>query len=217
LTKSALIGTDDYLKALDPRLAVVQVSITTLNPEKAAQIEMGASAPADRLKALRNLSEAGFYTTARISPLFPTHADGHFSHGGKADHAQRFDFFSWELPHECCRHGAKNMLVEFMRFNTFSHRWIGEDIGDDLRWMVNEHSQQQAGWKHFSYLEKRWYYERIRDICREYGTEFSVCEDGHFEEFRDLWANPGDCCNALGKVPGFAQTFREVPMDPGKT
>lgn len=214
LTKSALIGTDEYLKVLDPDLAVVQVSITTLNAEKAAQLEMGASAPIERLGALRNLADAGFYTTARISPLFPTHADGHFSNGGEEDHPQRFDYYSWDLPHECCRHGAKNVLAEFMRFNTFSHRWIGEDAGDDLRWMLNHHSHHNAGWQHFSYPEKRWYYERIQSICHSYGTEFSVCEDGHFEEFRDLWSNPEDCCNASGKVKGFQSTFRSIPTTP---
>lgn len=39
--------------------------------------------------------------------------------------------------------------------------------------------------------------------------EFSVCYDAddNYEAFRDLWANPADCCNCTGKVPGFTRKF----------
>ena len=211
LTKSALIGTADYLKALDPDLAVIQVSITSLDPGLTTKLERGASPSLDRLNALRQLAEAGIYAMARISPLFPMHADGHFSNGGSTEEGRRLDYFSWDLVHECCRHGAKSILVEFLRFNTFMHRWFAEDIGDDLRWMINDHSRYHGGCNHFSMQEKRWYYERIKIICQDYGVEFSVCEDGHFEECRDLWANPLDCCNAMGKVKGFQATIRSIP------
>jgi DNA repair photolyase len=208
LTKSALVGTEEYLQAMSPELAVIQISITSLNPTTSGQIERGASKPGERLQAMRAVSKAGFYTTARISPLIPLFADGHYSNQTSEAGARRFDHFSWDLVHEVCRHGAQNVLAEMMRFNTFVHRWIGTDTGDDLRWIVNENSSKSGGWAHISINEKKYYFERIRDICKSYGVEFSVCDDGNFDEFRYLWQNQSDCCNALGKVRGFSATIR---------
>lgn len=62
---------------------------------------------------------------------------------------------------------------------------------------------------HFGIEGKRYYYEKIRDICSKWGREFSVCYDGDeaYVTFRYLWANPEDCCNGKGKIRGFQKAY----------
>ncbi|MDB5037367.1 MAG: putative repair photolyase, partial [Bacteriovoracaceae bacterium] len=68
-TRSDLIGEDDYIKTLDPNLATVQMSISSINDELNKAVEPGAPSAARRLKALRNLSKAGIWTAVRVNPL----------------------------------------------------------------------------------------------------------------------------------------------------
>ncbi len=212
LTKSSLIGTEKYLDVLDKNLAVLQVSVNSLNEDMSAKIEMGASSPKERLWAIQQLAEHDFYVTARISPLIPIYPDGHYAAGGKDSGGKRFDYFSWELVHEICKHKASSVLVEFMRFVNFSHQWLGEDVGDDLRWMKTDSSYHKGGAVHYSKEEKRYYFERVRAICNEYSTEFSVCDDAEFEYFKEFWSNQSDCCNANGKVKGFQNTIKSAEI-----
>lgn len=209
LTKSAVVGQEPYLSALDPALAAVQISVTTLDDEKAARLEHGASPPTQRLEAISRLSDAGFFVTGRISPLIPNRRDGFYSEGGTETPGERsFPYFTFELAEALCDAGSRNILVEFLRFLPFVHRWLGADAGDDLRWMLNERSVRHEGAWHFSAEEKRAYFERIREVCLRRGVQFSVCDDANQDAFRDLWTNPDDCCNALGNIPGFARTYK---------
>ncbi len=210
LTKSALVGEEPYLSALDPGLAAVQISVTTLDDEKAARLEHGASRPSERLRAIRSLSQAGFFVTGRISPLIPNRRDGFYSEGGVESPDERsFPYFSFGLTDALCEAGSGSILVEFLRFLPFVHRWLAADAGDDLRWMLNERSFHHEGATHFSAEEKRAYFERIREVCLRRGVQFSVCDDANQESFRDLWTNPDDCCNALRNIPGFTRTYKQ--------
>jgi DNA repair photolyase len=50
---------------------LVLVSLATLDPALAARLEPGASSPALRLAAIRNLSRAGVWVGVNLSPLLP--------------------------------------------------------------------------------------------------------------------------------------------------
>lgn len=208
VTKSDRIASEPILKVLDPELAAVQISVTTLSAELAAKIEQGAPPPQARLEALEKLSRLGFFVTGRLSPLFPRHPDGHYASGGD-ESGPTLEVFTWDLPFELCRRGAKCVLVEFLRFTPFTHRWLGEELGDDLKWLLNKHSRRDQGAMHFSLAEKRAYLQRIKAIADGCGVPFSVCDDADFEELKDLRANPDDCCNLLGNVPAFTATYRD--------
>jgi DNA repair photolyase len=70
LTKSDLILRDFDLLARFPR-ALVLVTVTTVDPERARVLEPGASSPANRLEVVRRAREAGFMTGVMAMPLCP--------------------------------------------------------------------------------------------------------------------------------------------------
>lgn len=73
VTKSSLIlrDLDLWAELARHRLAHVGISLTTLAGRLARQLEPRASAPAARLKAMRELSAAGIPVSAFVSPLIP--------------------------------------------------------------------------------------------------------------------------------------------------
>ena len=73
ITKNALITRDtDLLAELARHQAVsVALTITSLDPELARELEPRASAPAARLAAIRTLAAAGVPAAAHIAPVIP--------------------------------------------------------------------------------------------------------------------------------------------------
>jgi DNA repair photolyase len=73
VTKNALVTRDlDLLSQLAERnLVAVAISITTLRPELVADLEPRTSRPEARLRALRQLSDAGVPTRAMVAPIIP--------------------------------------------------------------------------------------------------------------------------------------------------
>jgi hypothetical protein len=52
-TRSDLIAQDEYMRAMDPHLASVQMSLASINEQLTRQLEPGAPAPSKRLRALQ--------------------------------------------------------------------------------------------------------------------------------------------------------------------
>lgn len=77
-TKSPLVVRDlDLLVELDRRHAVeVHVTLTTVDAGLARRMEVGAPAPAARLRALAELAEAGLATRVNCMPVLPGINDG---------------------------------------------------------------------------------------------------------------------------------------------
>ena len=73
VTKSALVTRDiDILARMAQRnLVKVALSVTSLDPKLSRTMEPRASAPAKRLDALRQLSEAGIPTKVMVAPVIP--------------------------------------------------------------------------------------------------------------------------------------------------
>jgi DNA repair photolyase len=73
VTKSALVTRDlDILRSMaERRLVKVAVSITTLDPKLARQMEPRAASPAKRLETMRKLTEAGIPVTVLVAPVIP--------------------------------------------------------------------------------------------------------------------------------------------------
>lgn len=70
-TKSALVGQDEYVRALseNPARAAVHVTVITSNEEILKRLEPGAPPYTSRLQAIRNLTTAGVRVVARIEPF----------------------------------------------------------------------------------------------------------------------------------------------------
>ena len=73
VTKSALVQRDiDILSAMAARgLAKVAISVTTLDPKLARQMEPRAASPAKRLETIQKLTEAGIPVTVLVAPVIP--------------------------------------------------------------------------------------------------------------------------------------------------
>jgi DNA repair photolyase len=73
VTKNALVTRDiDILAPMaDRKLAMVGISVTTLDPDLARRMEPRASAPRKRLDAIRALSKAGIPVAVMAAPMIP--------------------------------------------------------------------------------------------------------------------------------------------------
>lgn len=105
VTKSALITRDiDILASMAERgLAKVAISVTTLDPKLARQMEPRAATPTRRLTTIRQLTEAGIPVTVLVAPLVPAINDHEIEGILRATHAagaREAGYVLLRLPHE---------------------------------------------------------------------------------------------------------------------
>ena len=203
VTHSDLAAEDEYLRWIPPRLATVHVSIVSLDERKSRLLEPGAPSPGARLRAIRKLRDAGVWTVGRISPLFPCHADGHFSRrGGGNDSEPALDFFSFDLIDALADAGANGVLAGFLTASADTARALGAKLGADLTTLLTDRGAGAAF--RYSPEEIREYHLRIREHCHRRGMEFTPCylggSESSYSANRDLWDNPDDCCNMKNRV-----------------
>lgn len=105
VTKSHLIGEQEYTDIMDKNLAHIQVTTTTLDDKKSLEYEK-ASVPSLRVKAILRLQELGFDVAIRLSPLMPEYMD--------------FDKLN--------SLGIQKAIVEFLRINTWIKKWFNVDF-----------------------------------------------------------------------------------------
>ena len=219
-TRSDLIATDDYMSLLDPKLCSIQFSISSVNEAMIRKMEPGAPSAARRLKALQKLSEAGFWTTVRINPLFPIYPDGYYTDPNfKWDgEVPKFEYSSFDMVDVLAEHKVPSLLAGFGRFSRLSLNAIEKSTGFNLRQLYRRDGDEKS-WRdfHFSDKEVRYYYEQIRNRAVAKKVQFTTCYigngEGHFWKDQDLWSNKSDCCNVKGRVPSFVSDSRQVPFD----
>jgi DNA repair photolyase len=74
-TKSVLCSEPEYLDVLASGDFAVQFSISTLDARLSSAVDIGASCPAQRLRAMEILSARGIRTSGRLQPLLPGRED----------------------------------------------------------------------------------------------------------------------------------------------
>lgn len=104
VTKSAMVADDNYMEIYDPKLAHIQVTVTTLDDELCRTYEK-ASPPSERVKAILKLQNAGFDVAIRLSPIVEDYMD--------------FDKLN--------SLGIKKAIVEFLRVNSWIEKWFDID------------------------------------------------------------------------------------------
>jgi DNA repair photolyase len=217
-TRSDLVANDDYMQAMSPRLASVQMSISSIDATMTRRIEPGAPSPKRRLKALQKLANHGFWTTARINPLFPIYPDGYYSdpHFDHTKPVAPFNFFSWTLIEAIAQHQVPTVLVGMARLYRPNFRFMREALGYDMRTHFAEDVREERASLHFSTAETDYYYRRIKALCDQHGLRFSTCYIGNdptgasFERYQQLWSNRADCCDAVGNVQAFTTTCADL-------
>lgn len=141
VTKSAAIARPEYMEIMDKDLAHIQITVTTLDDEKALSYEQ-ASPPSERVAAIRTLQAAGFDVAIRMSPLI-----GKF-----------MDF------KELNRLGMNKGIIEFLRINTWIRQWFPEVD-------YSMYTHRQGGYLHLPLEEKRRIIGKIKlpeiSICED--------------------------------------------------
>ena len=107
VTKSAMVADREYLEILDPELAHIQLTATTLDDELSATYEK-ASRPTDRVQAIKTLQREGFDVQLRLSPYIP-------------QNVVIDDFNGLEID---------KILVEFLRVNPWIKKWFDIDYSE---------------------------------------------------------------------------------------
>ena len=107
VTKSALIGRQEYLDILDKDLAHIQITVTTTDDDLSLTYE-NASVPSERIKVIERLQELGFDVQLRLSPFIPEYIDFERLNAIKCD----------------------KILVEFLRVNTWISKWFNIDYSE---------------------------------------------------------------------------------------
>jgi DNA repair photolyase len=216
-TRSDLIGRDDYIELLDPKLASIQFSMSSINDELIKKIEPGAPSAKRRLKALHKLNESGFWTTVRINPLFPIYPDGYFTNPefDKSVPVPKFDYSSFEMVDALADHKVPSVLAGFVRLSSFAVNNIQKVAGVNLREFYRKDLVNKSRRDfHFTDKEIRYYYEKLQQKCQQHAMEFTTCYIGngesHFWKDQDLWANKADCCNAKNRVEAFRTDSRQI-------
>lgn len=217
-TRSDLVAADEYMDLLDPKLTSIQMSISSINESMTRLIEPGAPSPQRRLAALQRLGEAGFWTTARINPLFPIYPDGYFTNPryDRTKAIKPFDYFSWDIVDALADHNVPTVLAGVVRLYSPNIRFMSKALGWDLRDTFAPSKQFSREFIEFSLPEANYYYQKLQHLCAQRGIRFTTCYIGgdsvgeSFYYNQHLWSNKKDCCDALGNVPAFKKTCADI-------
>lgn len=167
VTKSHLIGTDEYLKRLNPKLAHIQITVTNTD-DRAALIYERCSFSSKRLDAAAKLQDAGIDVAIRLSPFISEFID----------------------PSVIEKSGVKKIVVEFLRINHWIEKWIGDLID------MTPYTLKRGGYRHLPLEEKICRLDALRVALPgcEFTVCEDVPE--HWVYWRDnVNVNPEDCCN----------------------
>lgn len=227
-TRSDLAAHDDYLAAMDRDLASVQFSLTGTNEHVTRMLEPGAPSLKRRLTALKKIREAGFWTTARLNPLFPTFPDGYYTDEksirarfGSKDAVPVFTLFDIrELDgfiDSLVEHKVPTLMPGFVRLSRTAVKNIAASCAVDFESFFKPDMLEKRGDRRYSDPEIAYYYKLIQSKCHKAGIRFTTCYIGNgekdFYQYQDLWSNKKDCCDALTNVSGFKTTSHSVPWD----
>jgi DNA repair photolyase len=154
VTKSALVTRDlDILRSMaERRLVKVAVSITTLDPKLARQMEPRAASPAKRLETMRKLTEAGIPVTVLVAPVVPAindHEVESILEASRKAGADEAGYVLLRLPHDL-KDLMRDWLIEHYPdrlgrvFSILGETRGGKDY--DSRWKVRQTGVGPFAW-----------------------------------------------------------------------
>lgn len=213
-TRSDLAAHDDYMAIYDKSLISIQFSISGDDDKITRLVEPGAPSAERRLRALKKLNDAGFWTTVRLNPFFPMHPDGYFSDEesirqrfGSKENAPVFPWFTWDLIDKIKESGTPSVLAGVVRLSPFAINAMSKATGIDLKSFFKPESVSGSTDRHYSDKEISHYYFQLKKACHKNGLRFSTCYIGNGEkdyyQYQQLWTNKADCCDAIGNVTAF--------------
>lgn len=151
VSKSALVAEPEYLDVLNPSLAHIQLTVTTLNDKIALSYEK-ADVPSERIKAILALQNHGLDVAIRLSPLIESFMD--------------FDKLNVLPIHKC--------MVEFLRVNTWIKRWFTSVD-------YSKYTLYHAGYYHLPLEEKLTLLQKIGlenvSICEDVSEHYTYWKE----------------------------------------
>lgn len=147
VTKSGLVGEDEYMEIYDKGLAHIQVTVTCLDDDFYLKKRYEkAPLPSKRIEAIKRLQDAGFDVAIRLSPLMEEYMD--------------FDKLnSLEI---------RKGIVEFLRINHWIEKWFDVD--------VEKYRVQEGGYNHLPLNEKIRIVNRIKgmdiSVCEDVSSHY---------------------------------------------
>ncbi len=156
VTKSPLIA--EYTDIIENKLAVIQITITTLRENVAKILEPNAPKPSDRLKTLQHLSEIGYFITARFSPVIP------YINLEEAE----------KLMEAYSNAGANHVLVEFFRGTEKMLNNLEKITKINLKTIFIK----KGYYYRYSLKDKIYHYKKLKTIANDFGLKFTTCSDG---------------------------------------
>jgi DNA repair photolyase len=182
MTKGLALARPEYLKAIDPDLCAVQISISC--KDSAAKIvEPGAPATSKRFKLAKTLVDAGILTSVRLAPIT--------------------NLFTYDLAEKSCKAGVDTVISEFLRFPMNRRPSLAQYF--DVSAYVRDGPKY-----HLPVAMKVPVLEKIKGICDRYGVDSTICDDHDVDALMRFRANKDDCCNIIGKRPAFDKNFSAV-------
>ena len=227
-TRSDLVATDEYIQVLDSKLASIQFSIAGMDEKLTRQLEPGAPSFARRLAALKKLAEAGFWTTVRINPMFPSLPDGYFTNPdsvierfGSLKSAPQFNLLDitklGEFFDKLKEAHVPSVLAGIVRLSPHAIKAVSTATGINLKDFYSPEVLKQNSDKHYSQSEISHYYRLLHREAREKKVRFSTCYIGNgeadFYRHQDLWSNKSDCCDAKGNVDAFRASCHDLNIN----
>lgn len=175
-TKSTLLLGDEnvsVLRELSSRgLAIVQISLSTINPRIAGALEPRAPPPDSRLDAAERLSSEGIPVIIRLQPFIP----------GVTEYEAE------EIIRRAHYSGVRQVIVEALRDEDINWRIYQEIAYEDSLY------RDQSSWSSYSpsvevpskvlrpnVQWRRSTYLKMRDLCSRYNMEFSTCKEGFYD------------------------------------
>ena len=125
VTKSDLVGDDEYISTMDKDLAHVQVTVTCFDDDMYRYLNYEhAPLPSKRIGVIEKLYDNGFDVSIRVSPFID-------------------EYVSYSTLNDV---GCDKALVEFLRVNTWIEKWFDID--------TSEYTVKENGYRHLP-LEKK--------------------------------------------------------------
>ena len=151
VTKSHLVAQPEYLDILDKELAHIQITVTTLDDNRALTYEK-ASIPSKRIEALQKLQSDGYDVAIRLSPLIEDFMD--------------FNTLNTLKINRC--------VVEFLRVNSWIKGWL-HDVD------FSKYNLKQGGYSHLPLAEKQKILKKIKiqeiTVCEDVTEHYEYWRD----------------------------------------
>jgi len=173
----------------DNRNFAFQVSIISPSDEMSKKVEIGVPVTSERIKAIKLLSDMGYYTILRLRPFIIGITDDGLE----------------DMLYRCLEAGIKAISTEFVAIDIRSnegllkrYKWLGELIGtkNTVKYFKTLSPSERGGYMRLNRLVKEQFVKIMYKFCVKNDVLFA-CSDPDFKELN----MSGSCCGMPDEYP----------------